>query len=277
LPVFYSWEFRSAAEGDFEELVKRLTPHMLPPEVGKRAMDISHSGLTMEPTPDAASMTLWLEGALRIVDTESGAGGATAASSAGAATGAAAGVSTAGPAAAGGPISGKPETWSDAVRIPFQAALAKIVNTPWEVSSREGMQSDPIVAPPIYGCWQAAVHEVGTRTAPSPAPIWVDELNLDPRYRAVAAMGTQVVQQEQELLMASAWEQLGDIQGVNQRLRQGQLSRALNDRYHIQTFSRLSPEAFMNVVAPAQSRIVIEEHLPSAAAVKTPLIAKLAG
>ncbi len=79
---------------------------------------------------------------------------------------------------------------------------------------------DPIVGPPIYGCWQAARHQVNLI---SPPPLnWLDELNLDPRQRVVAAFGTQVVQSEQEDLMASAWEQLGQIQRVNQIRRQAQ-------------------------------------------------------
>ena len=32
--------------------------------------------------------------------------------------------------------------------------------------------------------------------------------------------------------MASAWEQLGGIEQVNHRLRQAQLSRAVNDKYY---------------------------------------------
>ncbi len=49
LPVYYSWEFRTAADSDFEELVRRLKPRPLPEEVGKRPMDISRPGF-----PDAA-------------------------------------------------------------------------------------------------------------------------------------------------------------------------------------------------------------------------------
>ena len=37
--------------------------------------------------------------------------------------------------------------------------------------------------------------------------------------------------------MASAWEQLGDIERVNQRLRQAQLSRAVNNIYYAKTFN----------------------------------------
>ena len=97
---------------------------------------------------------------------------------------------------------------------------------------------DPLLAPPIYGCWQAAQHTRGddSRTAaPPPSPPWLHELNLDPRHRAVAALGTQVVQTQQEQLMASAWEQLGEIERINQMRRQAQLGRAVNGVYLRQT------------------------------------------
>src|SRR5205823_14105680 len=87
----------------------------------------------------------------------------------------------------------------------------------------------------IYGCWQGVVAEVVVPTSPArrSLPFWLDELNLDPRTRVAAGMGTRVIQDQQEQLMASAWEQLGDVQKINQRMRQDQLSRAVNDKYHV--------------------------------------------
>ena len=180
LPVYFTWEFRTAAGGDFEELVRRLKPRELPTEVGRRPMDISQPGFKTQPPPpaDDVGTTLGLEGALRVIDS-------------------------------------LPDAWPEPVRAPFQTALAKILNTPWELVTKESDQ-DPVVAPPIYGCWEAGAHIVTAGTSPAPPavppPPWLNELNLDPRHRAVAAMGTQVVQAQQEQLVASAWAQLGDIE-----------------------------------------------------------------
>jgi hypothetical protein len=220
LPIYYSWEFRTAADGDFEELVRLLEPRELPASVGKRPMDISHPGFVIQPQP--TPMTLGLEGALRVVDSES-------------------------------------DDWPDDARAPFQTALAIILNTPWELLTNVSENQDPIVAPPIYGCWQAAAHEVLVPPSPAPKslPFWLDELNLDPRTRVAAGMGTRVIQDQQEQLMASAWQQLGDIQKINQRMRQAQLSRAVNDRYHVRNFSRFSDETFLKIVTPAQSRLEV--------------------
>ncbi len=68
LPVLYRWQFHTAEEGDFEDLVERLEPRVLPPEVGVRPMNVSDPGgaLTGIAAHDAP---LALEGALRTVRT----------------------------------------------------------------------------------------------------------------------------------------------------------------------------------------------------------------
>ena len=87
---------------------------------------------------------------------------------------------------------------------------------------------------------------------------WLDELNLDPRHRAIAALGRQSCKTQQEPLMASAWEQLGEIERINQMQRQAQLGRAVNGVYYARHFSRFSEETLLKVVGPAQSRVVVE-------------------
>jgi len=61
LPVYHSFSFRTAAEGDFESLVARLEPRAMPPQVGKRDMRVSEVGWGV---PDAGEK-LGLPGALR--------------------------------------------------------------------------------------------------------------------------------------------------------------------------------------------------------------------
>ena len=221
LPVYYLWEFRTSAAGDFEELVGRLKPRELPEEVGRRPMDVSQPGfaLNLPASVTEKDTTVDLEGALRV-------------------------------------FGRKPADWSDTVRAAFQTGLQKILNEPWEIATQDKGDSDPIVGPPVYGCWHAANHLVRT-TADSPTP-WLDELNLDPRHRVIAGVGTRVVQDQQEQLMAAAWEQLGDIE-VNQRLRQAQLSRSVNQKYHAKTFNNFSPVTFLSVVSSAQTQVQINE------------------
>ncbi len=63
LPVYHSFGFSTAAEGDFELLVARLEPRT-PPEVGKRDMRVDDVGWGV---PDAGEV-LGLSGALRAPD-----------------------------------------------------------------------------------------------------------------------------------------------------------------------------------------------------------------
>ena len=66
---------------------------------------------------------------------------------------------------------------------PFQAELKKILDAPWQ-AMKAG--ADPLLAPPIYGGWQAARHTVNV---PPAAQTWLDELNLDPRSRVDRGAG----------------------------------------------------------------------------------------
>src|SRR4030095_4815750 len=93
---------------------------------------------------------------------------------------------------------------------------------------KESGQLPPVFPPPIYGCWHVGLHLLNTSAVPPAVLPWLDELNLDPRHRSVTALGTAVIQSEQEQLMAAAWEQLGEIERINQMRRQAQLGRAVN-------------------------------------------------
>ena len=113
------------------------------------------------------------------------------------------------------------------------------------------------VAPPLYGRWLAAVDRVPPDPLPGDHPPgeWMRQLNLEPRHRAAAGLGTQVVQAGQEDMMAAAWEQLGDILRANQLLRQGQLALAVGARMHRRHLAALSPYALLGIAGPALSRI----------------------
>jgi hypothetical protein len=147
--------------------------------------------------------------------------------------------------------------WPEATRMPFQVELKKILDAPWQATQNDEGE-DPIVAPPIYGCWQAARHTVNITPTPPALLTWLDQLNLDPRHRSVAALGTRVVQTQQEDLMAAAWEQLGEIDRINQLRRQAQLARAVNGVYYTKVFSRFSDEELLKVLGAAQSRVIVE-------------------
>lgn len=111
-------------------------------------------------------------------------------------------------------------TWPDTARVPFEGAARTLLDAPFEAPTDPII--GPVLAPPLYGSWHAAQERV-----PQAEPHWLRELNLDPRYRSAAGLGTMVVQKEQEALMEEAWLQLGDLALANKELNRAQFARAV--------------------------------------------------
>jgi hypothetical protein len=132
----------------------------------------------------------------------------------------------------------------------LQTALAKLLNAP--ADARESSATDPVVAPPIYG----APYSPRERVAPTPTPpLWLDELNLDPRNRIAAALGTEIVQQDQEALMASAWQQAEALRRANLRQRRHQLALATRTATYARQVSRLDKDAVLQVAGQSMTRM----------------------
>lgn len=207
LPVFYSWEFSTGQDGDFESLARALSPNA-PVGLGTRTIDISHPCF-----PSGGATTMELEGALLPI-----------------------------------PPASAPQL-PDPISVQFRTTLASIINEPSRVVAADPT-TDPLLGPPMYGRWHAA------RAVTSPTgTTWFDQLNLDPRWRAAAAFGTRVVQEHQEALMASAWDQAAEISTVNQRLRQLQMSMAVGEAIHRRHFAVQTPEKMLRLAAPAFGRL----------------------
>src|SRR5262249_775745 len=128
---------------------------------------------------------------------------------------------------AGGPIhmggalrSTEPFTddWQDPGKSVFQSKLTGLLNQPLG-DSLHG--DDPVIGPPLYGRWHAAVQQI-----PATSSAWLKQLNLDPRFRSAAGLGTRVVHEELTQLMASAWNQVGSIEQANQKLHRAQMARS---------------------------------------------------
>jgi hypothetical protein len=124
LPVYFSWEFTTGAAGDFEALVKLLTPGPLPEGVGTRDLDVSDPGEGLpKEAPTAPRVKLGLEGALRA------------------------------PGA-------KPTPWPQGKQQPFEGALRRLLDSP---GSRKSTDARALLAPPIYGRWHAARETLPTK------------------------------------------------------------------------------------------------------------------
>lgn len=138
-------------------------------------------------------------------------------------------------------------------------------DTPWPAGAQAAYEtqlrsalappaaSDPVVSPPVYG------HSQSGTTLPAAdgqQPIWLGELNLDPRNRAAAAAGGLVVQADSSAMVAGAWDQLGQIRKANQLLRQAQLAREVSSsiqRRHLQTIS--GDGVYLQITSPTHARV----------------------
>lgn len=133
----------------------------------------------------------------------------------------------------------------------FQPQVETVLNAP--ADAQDAGSGDPLVAPPIYGCWPAQVN----RVSPAPADAgWVNSLNLDPRYRAAAGLGGAVIRANQEKYMRTAWDQIGDVLTVNRGIRRAQLAVKAAVALYAKSTSGLSPEALVTFAAPVFSKVL---------------------
>ncbi|HEY7145488.1 MAG TPA: hypothetical protein VH637_14690 [Streptosporangiaceae bacterium] len=213
LPVYYQFSFRTSDAGDFESLVRKLTPTILPAEVGISLMAVDHPA----PGVPGAGGPLGLEGALRSALTT-------------------------------------PTSWTGPDRDAFQAAVQDLVNLTAAAGTDDPdnpAPEDPRIVPPFYGKWAAAAAAVD-HTQPG----WPGELNTDPRNRAAAGMGTQIVQAQRTALLASAWDQVAGVEAANAQLRAAQLSRAAMSAVWNRQLSAAGPGTLLALTAPVQARML---------------------
>lgn len=196
-PFYYSWDFATGSAGDFEYLARQLKPEAVDEKVGFR--EIYADGILN----GTARKALYMPGALQVpFDTLS---------------------------ATSKQTRNGYENW-EAPQNPhsWQKEMAAKLNVQLD------SDQEPVITMPIYGQWHAQAEEIlykkSTQTL-LPVAIrnnWVHELNLDPRYRAAAALGTKVIQQHQEELMDAAWQQLDDLKIANERIKRMQLAIEVN-------------------------------------------------
>jgi hypothetical protein len=129
----------------------------------------------------------------------------------------------------------------------YRAALRELVDRPAEATS------DPAVTPPIYAGRYFDLSRLPADTESG----WLRELNLDPRYRSTAALGTEVIQVQQEALMASAWEQAGEIERANTILRNAQLMRAASNSVFRHHLSHMPESTLLQITRPVHGRVMV--------------------
>lgn len=248
-PYYHRWFFRTGSLGDFEYLVRLLKARTADDRVGRRDMDVQEPGwniVGLDPDDNRLGGILRLGGALRVPRE-----------------------------AIRNPEEYKKyEFWAvNGYPQPIQTSIAGFLNladeyqkdapNPQPVPDPDNaLDPDPLITPPIYGRWHAAVDRLLTDRAGAPAENtrnWVHELNLDPRFRVPAGFGTRVVQKGQEDYMNAAWQQIGDVLDANRIIRYAQLVHVTLYEWHARQLTPLmaqQPESLLLMTAPVQKRIV---------------------
>lgn len=238
LPVYYHWEFGTGPGGDFESLARKLKPMPVPARVGFRPMFIGAAdpAIASLPATRADGGIIDLEGALR------------------------------------SPETGNPPRLTDD-HDPLIADLSRVLDSGAQHLKTGARNSGTSVAenvgPPLYGSWAVRQHMVPSAGKP---PRWLRELNVDPRHRAAAGLGTEVVKANQERFMDAAWEQVGDVIDGNQALNIARLMDKVSEQLMARHFIPMSEPELFSVTAPMHPRtmlgarvlqsVVAHSHLP---------------
>lgn len=216
LPVYYQWEFTTGTVGSFEQVARLIKARVVPKSVGRRGMDASQPGLEL---PPAALGSLPAEGALLSVAA----------------------------------FEDDPPEWPEVERTAWIEALSAFLNQP--ELDLEGAGVARVVAPPLYGQWYAEDDTLNDPIPDGDNPPWFHQLNSDPRNRVGAALGTKVIQREQQELLASGWDQVDELPAINNQLRSLQMGRSLLNRFYLRHIITGHRQTFWNLTYRLHARI----------------------
>lgn len=251
-PYYHRWYFRTGNVGDFEYLVNLLKPKPADKSIGVRDMDVLHVGSNLPPIDDVALKgILKLGGALRVpfdslksedqLDVK------------------------------------KYDEWDEnPYPHPFTKALAQKINladdyvdnskTVIDVNKDAGIvldnnsgDPDPTITMPLYGRWHGLQQRLLKDNLQNDLPNnknWIHELNLDPRFRVAAGIGTKVVQKGQEEYSQASWEQVGKVVEANNKLRLAQLALQVSSRLYQNHLVPLLAERAFILTAAIQKRVI---------------------
>ncbi|MFK8008017.1 MAG: hypothetical protein AB8H03_16790 [Saprospiraceae bacterium] len=110
---------------------------------------------------------------------------------------------------------------------------------------------DPIVNyPEVYGRWHANIKAIGGNSKK-----WIDQINLDPRYRVVASLGAEVVRQNQEEFVDFAWDQVGEIMEANKQLNLIHLAKNVSARIEEKHLTQREEDDLLTLTSNVHSKI----------------------
>ena len=255
-PYYHRWYFRTGNTGDFEYLVNLLKPQPADKHVGVRDIDVVHPGSNLPAINDEGlEGVLKLGGALRVpFDTMEEIDKLEVI---------------------------KYDEWDEhpyphrfteamANRINLADDYAKAFKSIEDANKDAGIvveigvdagDPDPVITSPLYGRWHALQERLLKNTTGDPLAHdknWIHELNLDPRFRIAAGLGTKVIQKGQEEYMQSAWEQVGKIIEANNKIRWAQVAMQVSFGWYTRYLQPMQKEKSYLFTAPVQKRVLYE-------------------
>jgi hypothetical protein len=124
---------------------------------------------------------------------------------------------------------------------------AKTQLSAWMQREGAGSASTPVLGPPIYGSIETG------KTSMSSG--WSSDLNLDPRRRAAAGLGTEIVRRNQDGLTDEAWRQIGDLERARREHAGARLADIATLRLHIRMVAPLGGAHALVTLSPALRRM----------------------
>ncbi|MFN8308819.1 MAG: hypothetical protein U0T73_02550 [Chitinophagales bacterium] len=214
-PVYYEWFFRTGVGGDFEYLVRLLKPVAADPQVGKRPIDIQQPGFGTSPITEPK--TALMEGALLAPVSESSSNNSL------------------------------PST-ADVIR--FHNEVQHLLNLQQDLINQN--LSTKVITPPLYAKWHKEIDTIDFSNNNMP---WINLVNKDPRQRATAGLGAEVVRQHQEEYMEEAWKQVGEVVAANKKIGLLELFIQLNTSFLTKNFSTQTATTFLQLTRQIHRKV----------------------
>ncbi len=270
LPVYYRWEFSTSTNGDFESLARKLENREVPREVGIKKLDVSEAFLSVGSKigfkkPLFFGGALWSEEAKEFVTTTKKID-----------------------VDEYRIVNRDEEDPSDEEIKEFIMKMKELVDLgerlSWSFAKSAHFSNeckDPVISPPMYGKWHARKRLISRISENFDDPSWIEslgldrpqdwlrefkedppyewleQLNLDPTNRVAAGLGTAVVNKLQEELMASAWDQAGQLLESNKHLRLSELAREVSSNVYQRCFQPLERNVLITMVRKFHSRVFV--------------------
>lgn len=142
----------------------------------------------------------------------------------------------------------------DKVDMPSASKLQAMLDSGPALTSAGSPQAAraPTLSPPLYGAYPARRHQVQLGLCNTR---WLDQLNLQPRYRLAAGWGAEIVRRHQDEFMQAAWEQVGEVLAAERAFSLSRLARDVLKAVERRHLARLPEHRLLAVLAPARGRL----------------------